>query len=145
MPVDPTLQPPRKNRATPAPQPLARRRSILVAEDDDVVREFVRIVFEQTGFAVTTAPNGRDAGDLFASDPSAFDLVPTDIVMPFATGVELAARVHALRPELPVLFMSAFPGPGLTPEPLPPDTPLLEKPFTVAFLLELVHAAFGTA
>ncbi|MBP3956652.1 response regulator [Gemmata sp. G18] len=141
MPSDQT-PPPRKSRAPHVPQPGASRRALLVADDDDAVREFVRIVLEQAGFAVTTATNGRDAGDLFVATPDAFALVLTDVVMPFATGVELAARVRALRPRLPVLFMSAFPGgPELAPEPLPPDEPLLEKPFPMARLLETVRAA----
>lgn len=145
MPADPTPRPPKKNRDVPAPQPAARRRSILVAEDDDAVRAFVRIVLERAGFAVVDAPDGLAAGDLFDADPFSFDLLLTDVVMPFATGVELAARVRARRPEMPVLFMSAFPGgPGLTPESLPPDEPLLGKPFSLARLLEVVNAALGT-
>lgn len=121
-------------------RPQTHRPTILVAEDDDAVREFVRIVLEQANFVVNTAPNGRDAGDLFAADPLAFDMLLTDVVMPFATGVELAARVRAERPELPVLFMSAFPGtPGLAPCPLPPGAVLLEKPFSLVQLLARVR------
>ncbi|MBN9120428.1 MAG: response regulator [Planctomycetes bacterium] len=122
----------------------ARPRTVLLAEDDDAVREFVRAVLEQAGFAVVTAPDGRAAGDLFAADPGRFALVVTDVVMPHAIGPELAVRVRAIRPGLPVLFMSAFPGgPGLAPDPLPADEPLLEKPFTVAALLAAVAAALG--
>ncbi|QEG28809.1 Transcriptional activator protein CopR [Gemmata obscuriglobus] len=120
------------------------RRAILVAEDDDAVREFVRIVLEQANFRVSTAPNGRAAGDLFEADPLAFDMLLTDVVMPLATGVELAARVRAARPELPVLFMSAFPGsPGLAPCPLPPGTVLLEKPFSLVQLIERVRTTLA--
>ena len=104
------------------------------------MREFVRIVLEQADFLVHTAPNGRAAGDLFAADPLAFDLLLTDVVMPLATGVELAERVGAVRPELPVLFMSAFPGtPGLSPCVLPLGAVLLEKPFSLAQLLARVR------
>lgn len=124
----------------------ADRRAVLVAEDDDAVREFVRIVLEQSGYRVTAAANGRAAGDLFEADPAAFDLLLTDVVMPHATGVELAARARAVRPALPVLFMSAFPGtPGLAAYPLPPGDPLLEKPFTIAELLAHVRAALAGA
>lgn len=128
-----------KPRSTPPPRP-----AILVAEDDDAVREFVRIVLDQAGFEVRTAPNGHAAGDLFDADPQAFDLLLTDVVMPLATGVELAARVRATRPELPVLFMSAFPGtPGLSPCPLPPGAELLEKPFSLTQLLDRVRATLA--
>lgn len=120
----------------------AHRCSILVAEDDDAVRDFVRIVLEQADFRVSATPNGRAAGDLFESDPHAFDLLLTDVVMPLANGVELAARVRTTRPELPVLFMSAFPHtPGLAPCPLPPGADLLEKPFSMSQLLDRVREA----
>ena len=116
------------------------RHAILVAEDDDAVREFVRIVLEQAGFQVSAAPNGRAAGDLFEADPLGFDMLLTDVVMPLATGVELAGRIRAIRSELPVLFMSAFPGsPGLAPFPLPPGAVLLEKPFSLSQLLDRVR------
>jgi DNA-binding response OmpR family regulator len=117
---------------------------VLVAEDDDAVRGFVCAVLEQAGFAVVSAPDGRAAGDLFAADPGRFDLVLTDVIMPHALGIELAARVRRVRPTVPVLFMSAFPGgSGAAPEPLPADEPLLEKPFTVARLLRAVNDAFA--
>jgi hypothetical protein len=119
---------------------------VLLAEDDDAVREFVRAVLEQAGFAVVAAPDGRTAGDLFVAEPNRFVLVVTDVIMPHAIGTELAARVRALRPDLPVLFMSAFPGgPGVAPDPLPADEPLLEKPFGVAALLAAVATALGDA
>jgi DNA-binding response OmpR family regulator len=119
-------------------------RTILLAEDDDAVREFVRAVLEQAGFAIVAAPDGRAAGELFAAAPDRFALVLTDVIMPRAIGPELAAGVRALRPGLPVLFMSAFPGgPGLAPDPLPAGEALLEKPFTVAALLTAVRGALG--
>jgi DNA-binding response OmpR family regulator len=117
-----------------------------VAEDDAAVRSFVCTVLEQAGFAVEAAADGRAAGDLFVADPSRFDLVLTDVNKPHATGVELAARVREIRPEMPVLFMSAFTGgAGLVPEPLPPHEALVEKPFTVAMLLEAVRALLESA
>jgi two-component system cell cycle response regulator CpdR len=117
-----------------------RVRTVLLAEDDDAVREFIRVALEQTGYAVVAAPDGRAAGDLFAADPARFDLVLTDVVMPHVIGPELAARVRKLRPGMPVLFMSAFPGgPGVAPDPVPADERLLEKPFTVATLIGAVN------
>jgi two-component system, cell cycle response regulator CpdR len=137
--------PPSITDGRPTPAPL-RPRTVLVAEDEDAVRGFVCAVLEQAGFAVVAAADGHTAGDLFAADPARFDLVLTDVIMPHALGTELAARVRHLRPTVPVLFMSAFPGgAGIAPEPLPADEPLLEKPFTVAKLLQTVHDVFGRA
>ena len=126
--------------------PAARKRTVLLAEDDDAVRGFVQAVLEQAGFAVVAAPDGRAAGDLFAAAAARFDLVLTDVIMPHAVGPELAARVRRLRPGVPVLFMSAFPGgAGMVPALLPADAPLLEKPFSVAALLLAVADALSEA
>jgi CheY-like chemotaxis protein len=138
-PAPPSITDGRPKQPPPAPP---RARTVLLAEDDDAVRGFVIAVLEQAGFVVVSAPDGRAAGDRFAADPARFDLVLTDVIMPHALGTELAARVRALRPEVPILFMSAFPGgAGIAPEPLPPNEALVEKPFTVAKLLEAINEA----
>jgi CheY-like chemotaxis protein len=129
---------------TGATGPAPRRRTVLLAEDDDAVREFVRAALEQSGYTVVAAGDGRAAGDLFAAAPDRFDLVLTDVVMPHAVGPELAALARRLRPAVPVLFMSAFPGGlGLAPDALAPDERLLEKPFTVTGLLRAVNDILG--
>jgi DNA-binding response OmpR family regulator len=117
---------------------------VLLAEDDDAVREFVRAVLEQAGFVVVAASDGRTASELFAENPARFDLLVTDVIMPHVIGPELAARARQVRPDLPVLFMSAFPGgPGVAPDPVPANEPLLEKPFTLASLLKAVRDILG--
>src|SRR5262245_15544721 len=117
MPVEPS---PSTSSASSA------QRTVLVAEDDDVVRALVCAALTQAGFEVCAACDGISAGDLFAAEPSRFVLVLTDVIMPQAMGTELAVRVRILRPDVPVVFMSAFPGgAGIAPDPLPADEILL--------------------
>jgi DNA-binding NtrC family response regulator len=140
-----SVEPPAGSYGRPAnPSRDADTRTVLLAEDEEGVREFVRQVLEQAGYAVVCAPNGRDAGDLFAATPDRFDLLLTDVLMPHGTGPELAARARKVRPGLPVVFMSAYT--GTTPvsaDTPPPGERLIEKPFGIAQLLHVVATALG--
>ncbi|MCI0699797.1 MAG: response regulator [Planctomycetia bacterium] len=118
--------------------------TVLLVDDEDAVRSFVQTVLEQAGYAVVSAADGSIAGEIFSATPDRFDLLLTDVLMPHVTGPELAARVRKVRPQIPVVFMSAFTGglpmvPGL----VAADEQLIEKPFTVASLLNVVSAALG--
>jgi DNA-binding response OmpR family regulator len=133
-----------QNPSADSTAPRTPSRTILLAEDEPAVRDFVRAALGQAGFSVVAAPDGRAAGDLFAADPGRFDLILTDVIMPHALGTELVARARALRPGVPVLFISAFPGgAGAAPDPLPVGENLLEKPFTMATLLDAVNRVLG--
>ena len=120
----------------------AARRTVLLVEDEEVIRAFVQTVLEQAGYSVVPAADGRAGGELFVATPDQFDLLLTDVLMPHATGLELVARVRQVRPQIPVVFMSAFTGGApLTSDSLPPEEQLIEKPFTAASLLKVVSAA----
>jgi two-component system cell cycle sensor histidine kinase/response regulator CckA len=104
--------------------------SILLVEDDDVVRAIARIILESLGYRVSAASGGREALDLLPSiEP--LDLVITDVVMPGMSGRELADELHRLRPTLPVLYMSGYTGDALAQHDLAGDElALIRKPFT---------------
>jgi two-component system cell cycle sensor histidine kinase/response regulator CckA len=112
---------------------------ILVVEDEDVVRELVRSALERRGHEVTVARDGAEALRLCEDGARAFDLILTDVVMPQLNGVELAERVSVLRPALRVVFMSGYTR-GTIDERLllQPGRAFLQKPFTVAELLQTV-------
>ncbi len=132
MPAEPRTDPPR-----PGP-PL----TVLLAEDEDGVRAFVRQVIEHAGHTVVAVTDAAAAERAFRADPGRFDLLLTDVLMPGQTGPELAAALRAVRPDLRVLFMSGFPGsPNHAPTPLPPGAALLDKPFSIDRLLHAVAAA----
>lgn len=120
--------------------------TVLIAEDEDGVRAFVRQVLEHAGHAVVAVSDADAAERAFRAEPGRFDLLLTDVLMPGRTGPELAAALRAVRPGLPVLFMSGYTGgPAQAPGPvLPPGATLLDKPFTIDCLLHAVAAAVGT-
>jgi two-component system cell cycle sensor histidine kinase/response regulator CckA len=101
--------------------------TILVAEDEDGVRSLVRDTLAAHGFQVLEARDGQEALKICAEHPGRIDLLLTDVVMPNLDGRRLAERLHAVRPETKILFMSGFADPQLG------DNnklgPFLQKPF----------------
>lgn len=119
--------------------------TILLVEDDEAVREFVRVVLQNAGYAVVTASDGNQGLKEYMTDPDRFALVLSDVVMPNRTGPELVEVVRRVRPGVRVLFMSAYTG-GTNSHPvaMPPDALLLEKPFSIDRLLNTVAQAISS-
>jgi two-component system, cell cycle sensor histidine kinase and response regulator CckA len=88
--------------------PRGGNETILVAEDEEGVRSYVRHVLEQSGYAVLEAPNGRMALELAARYPEPIHLFLSDIVMPEGGGADLTKQFLAIRPGVPVLRMSGY-------------------------------------
>jgi two-component system cell cycle sensor histidine kinase/response regulator CckA len=91
------------------PEPEAPPATILVVEDEEEVRALARDVLEMNGYRVLEALDVADAIHLGETHPGTIDLLITDVVMPGASGPELARRLRAHRPGLRVLCMSGYP------------------------------------
>lgn len=79
---------------------------VLLAEDEDTVREFVSRVLTMNGHSVLEACDGAHAVELM--NQHHFDLLITDIVMPVMDGISLALKVRATRPDVPILLMTGY-------------------------------------
>lgn len=79
---------------------------VLIAENDDAVREFVSRALAHQGHEVTAVADGLEALEAIAAAP--FDLLLTDIVMPGMDGIALALKVTKEHPDLPVLLMTGY-------------------------------------
>jgi CheY-like chemotaxis protein len=93
----------------PLPAPLADLRgheTILVAEDEFLIRELLKDSLSDLGYTVLFAENGADAAEIFARDPSAIDLVILDVVMPKLSGPEALMSMQAVKPDVRALFIS---------------------------------------
>ncbi len=82
-------------------------KTILLVEDDDVVRMLTVEVLEELGYQLLEAENGPDAL-AFINSEQPIDLLMTDIGLPGMTGQQLMAAAHERRPNLPVLFASGY-------------------------------------
>jgi signal transduction histidine kinase len=113
---------------------------ILVVEDEDAVRTLMIRLLSQAGYSVTAVSRGRDAVELLATDPQAFDLLVSDVVMPGMRGVEVVQQAQSIAPDLPVLMMSGYSTPMFDGErEIMSDVPLIKKPFSRAALLDEVR------
>jgi PAS domain S-box-containing protein len=121
--------------ATPATRLPADLRggseTILVVEDEEVVRALACRGLRQQGYTVLEARHGLEALDRIEREGTPIDLVISDVVMPELSGRELGMRLAALRPELPVLYMSGYTGDDVIQRGLlEPGVPFQQKPFT---------------
>jgi two-component system, cell cycle sensor histidine kinase and response regulator CckA len=104
--------------------------SILVVDDEQVVRGLIRRQLEAAGYPVLEAAGGREAIQLILDQGAPIGLLITDVLMPFMNGRELATRVSVIRPDLKVLFISAYSADILSGFGLgPPGVEVLRKPF----------------
>ena len=121
-------------------------RTILVVDDEEVVRMLVTRALVEAGYVVVEASHGAAALALIESTAREFDLVLCDLVMPGLNGRDLARWLGANRPGLPMLFISGYPLPYLEAHDLyDPGIPLLRKPFLPSRLLEAVEETLAQA
>ena len=113
---------------------------ILLAEDDDSMRVYLKRALERTGYGVTAVDRGTTALDLLKQE--SFDLLLTDIVMPELDGIELAQRASAIYPMMRVMFITGFAAVTLQNGAMPPEAKVLSKPFHLRDLVLEVDRMF---
>ena len=121
----------RPKTVVPAQPPARRTETVLIVEDEEIVRELVCEVLSEHGYDVLCAPNGAEAMRMNAEHRGRIALLITDVVMPQMGGLELSRRLTALRPDLKVLYVSGYSEDDMNEQGvLSPDVEFLEKPFT---------------
>jgi DNA-binding response OmpR family regulator len=133
-------RPARPDHAVPPGSP-GRHESILLVEDEDALRDATGRILTRAGYHVLTAAGGAEAIRIAQTDPDPIGLLLTDVIMPEMMGNEVAARVRAVRPDIPVLYMSGYAQPVLAEHgTLEPGVTMIEKPFSSRELLDRVAA-----
>lgn len=116
--------------------------TVLLVDDEPMVRDIAAKVLRSHGYQVLEASNGVDALHIQSEWKGAIDLLVTDVVMPLMGGNELAQRLQQSRPDLKVLYMSGYTHNVILKQGvLKPDVALLTKPFISSDLLKKVHEA----
>ena len=117
---------------------------ILVVEDDPQVRGVVRRALQLAGYVVYEAITGLAAINFMAAHPGEIDLVVSDVVMPGVNGRELAEQLRTAHPDLPILFMSGYPGAEIERRGLNViHASFIQKPFTPDAMVTAVNAALS--
>jgi len=114
--------------------------TILLAEDDEMVRNLVRGVLKTYGYKVLDAMNGGGAFLICERHEHPIHLLLTDVIMPEMSGSELADRLILLKPEMKVLYMSGYTDNAIVNQGiLDSEKPFLQKPFTPDILAHKVR------
>jgi CheY-like chemotaxis protein len=128
-----------------ADRTAARRARVLVAEDDENMRVLVADILRRDGCEVEEVVDGRGLllrlGEalLARHDRERFDLVVSDVRMPFCSGLDVLKKVRLSRQPMPVLLMTAFGEEGLDARVRALGGRLLDKPFTPPALRQVVR------
>ena len=138
----------RPSEETPArpalPRPArAGTETVLVVEDERLVRDLIARNLRERGYAVVTAENGAEALDAVSRGGGPIDLLLTDVVMPELGGPELAARLTGAQPGLKVVYMTGYAERAVVGELAP--WPLLQKPFDVGALADTIREVLDAA
>jgi len=111
---------------------------VMIIEDDEEMRSLLRDFFEEEGFETDSVSNGIDALEKLSENH--FDLVITDIRMPGLTGLDILPTIRRLKPETPIIAMTAYGSDDVRRRSLERGaTTYLEKPIILSKLRRLIR------
>ena len=121
------------------------RETILLVEDDPILRRTAKRVLEKFGYTVVTATDGLDALNILHLRTTPTDLIISDVVMPHASGPQLLAKLRESGAAPRILFTSGYAARDVRERTtLDPAVPFLAKPWTIAELLRKVREVLDT-
>ena len=117
--------------------------TILLVDDDEALRRFVRRVLIQHGFHVIEASDGAEALSVAAAYGQPLELLLTDVIMPKLNGIALAQALLQERPGVRVLYMAGYMEKSMMLG-KHPESILLQKPFSPEVLIAAVRRIFAS-
>jgi DNA-binding NtrC family response regulator len=110
---------------------------MLVIDDDTLVLDAMKVIFEDMGYVVQTTPDPIQGTEVATAQ--AFDLIVTDIRMPARNGAEITEAVRAKKPKAKILVITAYPTDPLAVRAINAGAVgLLKKPFEIAKILDFL-------
>lgn len=127
-------------------QSLSSRTTVLVVDDEEMVRRLAARMLLQLGYHILEAKDGQEAVRLLQRSAARIHGVLTDLAMPGLGGRRLGETIARCWPEVRVLYMSGFPAPRMVKEgELDPRHPFIQKPFTSEQLGRKIRDLFTDA
>ena len=127
-----------------APIPRREGVTVLLVEDDELMRQLTRQLLEEHGYRILEAKDGQDALAIASSLSGRIDVLLTDVVMRGVSGPELVSRLNGSRPSMKTVYMSGYTGELIGQNDIATQgIPLLEKPFTRTGLLRILDHTLG--
>jgi CheY-like chemotaxis protein len=119
---------------------------VLVVDDEETIRRLAKSALESHGYRVLTAPNGRDAVEIFRDMPRSINAIVLDLTMPVMSGNEALPALRAIREDVPIILVSGYPEEQMMPL-ISNDSfaGFLQKPFTSRQLRERIDEAIACA
>ena len=134
----------RGDEAAATAEPLGGPETILVLEDEDILRDVLVEALRTAGYSVLDASNPEEALSIAMRPGQAIHLVITDVILPQGSGPETAAQIRVAHPRSRLLLMSGYTGNFLEGDrTVAKGTPFLDKPFTIDTLLRKVRVVLG--
>jgi two-component system cell cycle sensor histidine kinase/response regulator CckA len=121
------------------PERIRIKKTVLIVEDEQIVRDLAKKILVQAGYHVLSAQNGREAILVCKKMKDQLDLLVSDVIMPGMNGLELAEKMASLQPGLKVLFMSGYTDKAIIHEAvMKRGINFIQKPFTPEVFLQKV-------
>jgi two-component system cell cycle sensor histidine kinase/response regulator CckA len=121
-------------------------KTILLVEDEDMLRGLIRELLEIKGYTILEACQGLEAIELLRETRARVDLILTDVVMPHMSGSEMVERLRSDYPTVKVIFMSGYTGSSnasIHKSLEMPGVAFLQKPFRLNALISQVEELLG--
>jgi two-component system, cell cycle sensor histidine kinase and response regulator CckA len=118
---------------------ISGQETILIAEDEDVLRTLLSGFMRSLGYTVITAQDGKEALTLFEIDPGRFHIVISDMLMPYMGGIELFQELRDIRPQIKFILVTGYSLTEVDENLLAGMTAVLRKPYKPMQLINLVR------
>jgi len=144
FPASSEIAKPALEEAAPTAPIAGGKETLLIVEDEPVLREMAQLILEECGYRVFVAANGREALEFWDRHGNSIDLLFTDMVMPAGvSGVDLANKLLAQRSQLRVVFASGYTVDDISTDFLSRNNNarFLQKPYTRGALARTIREA----